>query len=390
MELISTDDDDLVVIADKQLRKISETNEVNIHSSILLDESLFSRLGGACDQLLLTHIFTFLSAKDLSSLGATSKYFMLMASNPILWDNLIRADFSSEGLVTVDRRRAAAFQPRTSTSDPFLVNFLLTKEDYSRCHQELQTRRVTSTADDIAYSELIASNAKLTWWESFLDISLFRVLLTLPLVAIFASLLLLCLHFDGIGIPIWVCASPILFLFFYTFLCILLSIFIYQNRFDDNNLDLWTHLNSPIKSYYLQIVNGSKPRTYFTILGIILSLLQVLLISVKLSIHVTPHSILNNLEWGVVFLPVWCILTMFCMTPVVGLIRDKGLFGLLTLVVWIPLFIILVCLVVKLDGEDNHTKEANIRLALIFMPLWIIEGFVMLGTLTMVIGGYLK
>jgi hypothetical protein len=48
---------------------------------------------------------------------------------------------------------------------------------------------------------------------------------------------------------------------------------------------------------------------------------------------------------------------------------------------WVPLFILCVCLVVKLNGIDHKNDDGNIRLALIFMPFWLIEGIIMMGSL---------
>ena len=69
-----------------------------------------------------------------------------------------------------------------------------------------------------------------------------------------------------------------------------------------------------------------------------------------------------------------------------GMISDMSTFtaGIL---VWIPFLLILVFLTLKLNSGDHNTGEnyANMRLALIFLPFWIVEGIVMLVALGMLI-----
>ena len=84
----------------------------------------------------------------------------------------------------------------------------------------------------------------------------------------------------------------------------------------------------------------------------------------------------------------WLLFILYLISPAIGAFSagPGPFFGLLTLV-WVPMVILFVCLTVKLTGIEDHTKEGRMRLALIMMPFWFMEGLFMLGSLAGFING---
>jgi hypothetical protein len=72
---------------------------------------------------------------------------------------------------------------------------------------------------------------------------------------------------------------------------------------------------------------------------------------------------------------------------------DGGAYLAGLVLLWLPLLILFICLTVKLNGQDNHfytAKSGSMRLALIFIPFWIIEASVMVGSLLFLIYGIIR
>ena len=104
-------------------------------------------------------------------------------------------------------------------------------------------------------------------------------------------------------------------------------------------------------------------------------------------------------NWGIIFIPVWVMLISYCTTPCMNVIDDFGSFMAGVILGWIPITIISVCLTMKLDSFDHvisHTQASssysytNMKLALIFIPLWVIEGLVMVLSFGFFISAYLR
>ena len=103
---------------------------------------------------------------------------------------------------------------------------------------------------------------------------------------------------------------------------------------------------------------------------LLLSALQLALIVIKITSQFT------FINWGAVLSPLWLFLAFFCVLPCcqdVGNFRmDPVLYFGCMLVLWVPFVIFFICLAVKLQ-----TRDPRISIALIFVPMWVIEGFFM-------------
>lgn len=94
---------------------------------------------------------------------------------------------------------------------------------------------------------------------------------------------------------------------------------------------------------------------------------------------------------GVVFIPIWLMFLAFAISPIFGCFQEIGLYAICLVFLWLPLFVFLVCLTIKLSGQDiRSSREESISLSLIFIPLWLMEGSLMLITLCFLVHGLHK
>lgn len=140
---------------------------------------------------------------------------------------------------------------------------------------------------------------------------------------------------------------------------------------------LYANVRGPIKTFYDETLHGSPFLVACALIAAFMCLLQVIFLAVKLSPSSTSTPVIRAINWGVVLLPTWILFTV-CLLLVS--IMEPAVLFLAFLLFWLPLFILIVSLTVKLNGVQYHNKNARIRMALIFLPFWIIEGSIMAGS----------
>jgi hypothetical protein len=223
--------------------------------------------------------------------------------------------------------------------------------------------------------------------ECLLDFSLLRLFIPFLLASLFSSMLLVALWIDGtVSGNICVCLSPFLGFLLYVMICSGINLFLYKNQSyndDDHSVlgPLWTHVRGPIHFMYIQVFEEHNMSVVVSLVALILLLAQILLLGFKLSEdEVTSDHVKNILQWELVFSPLWLLFLLVLMSPCLGCM-SISLFAIIFVFVWIPFFILFVCLSLKLKGMERNTKTRNLRLALILIPFWIMEGGAMLGSL---------
>ena len=92
------------------------------------------------------------------------------------------------------------------------------------------------------------------------------------------------------------------------------------------------------------------------------------------------------------FIPIWLMFLAFVVSPLLNCFQEIGLYVICLVFVWLPSFVFFVCLTVKLSGQDIKSSNAAARmnLAMIFTPLWLMEGSLMLVTLSFLVHGIYK
>ena len=117
-------------------------------------------------------------------------------------------------------------------------------------------------------------------------------------------------------------------------------------------------------------------------------ILQVILIAAKLSNEDSDISE-YSLPWGAVFFPIWCFFAAYFLVPFICSFETSTLVFNFVLI-WIPMFIFFVCLTVKLSEEDKTPSKRSIRLALVLIPFWLYESFIMAFSFFFLIYGIYK
>ena len=281
-----------------------------------------------------------------------------------------------------------------------------------------------------AYDESYRINAQIelnsVYGEIILDVIMVRLLVILPFLTSFLSLLLIGLHFDGYPINLWICATPVLFLFVYVLFCVVLTKYVKARQFSSKSVfyGLWNHLHSPFKLLFKESVATARereaqgtrwnscncrssnrcraisPGVTCVLFVFLLVLAQIILVTLKLSsldLSSTLYGQLTALTWGVVFVPIWCMFALYCMLPGFRVVQaPMFLTGLIVL--WAPFFISMVCLTVKLNAVCSSNSSSasstaagssnDIRLAYIFMPFWVIEGIIIVFSSLFLVVGY--
>lgn len=371
-----------------------------------LDNSSFARLGGVCDSLLLSHILPYLTAKELVILGSTCKYFYLKQQSKVLWDNLYRRDFidqdteenSADGAISALTQLENALRPYHQLLSAGLGNFMSGAQENNAIMRQVSSRlkyerrlgeyvqRMQRSKEDQRQMMLdVRRLDRIRNLEYFLDFTQVRLLGPLLLSSLFLSITLVCQKLDGLQIPYWSCAVPLATSFFYLLFSTIAIHYIKINQHSPRSSvkDLWTNLRGPLVYLYSETTGHSRATFWALIALCLLLLLQVGLAVVKLSAYV-PSSFRDHLSWGVVFIPLWVLFCSVCGLPFSGIRMEAAAFVLAIVFLWIPLFILIVCICVRLD----HVNQ--VRMAYVFIPFYVIESAVMLTSLGVFVTGLWK
>lgn len=124
-----------------------------------------------------------------------------------------------------------------------------------------------------------------------------------------------------------------------------------------------------------------------------------------------PAYVPDGLPWGVVFLPIWLLLGVYVVLPEAGCCREDGtLHALGVAFLWLPLLAVFVCLCSRLTYQDARRGvgawrappsallsssspppvDRPVRLAEMFVPLWLVELGNMAFTLLYLVVGLVR
>lgn len=263
---------------------------------------------------------------------------------------------------------------------------------YIKRYLELNDRMRTNKARKMEFMSELQRQDRVATLEHILDLTQARLVIPLLVISAFVSIVLFCQRVDGaIDVSYWVCAAPILSGVGYTAGCLYVTKVIYKHQYKTSHLlrGLWTNFRGPVVYFFRKVCGESIQALYATAAVAVLCLLQVLLVAVKIS-SLTPDDVNAHLPWAVVFLPLWILFALFCAAPLFSRYRlDLPVFFLVAVFLWVPFLVFFVGLAVKLTGQEHDSRSRNIRLALIMMPFWVIEGAVLLSSLVfLVVGAY--
>lgn len=208
-------------------------------------------LGSAWEEIFATHVFSYLATDDLCSASSACTFFHHSSQIATLWLDLKMANFTfpNEASDESTGPNNADFAAISNTaSDEIVMNLSNRELGIRNCDSTALTLPYCPTAKEkysirlqdrsLRYQEARDKAAlhegnrlrerKQRCLQSFLDITLFRILIPLPQISFFLSIILFTLHYDGSDIPIWACAAPLLFYFVYLLVCSLISWVVYK------------------------------------------------------------------------------------------------------------------------------------------------------------------
>ena len=340
-------------------------------------------LNGLQEDLFAMNILNYLTAQDLCKLGITSKTFSKVTALPHLWKRLIQLDFSAVERESDSYSSRAVNASQTQIPNP-------SKQLYVKRYKEFQTRASRSRDYSMQQDTQRKREAQLVRYQKLLDFTQVRLLGPFFALAAFLIILLLAIKYDGNDIPIWACFFPVYVFAFYFGASIIVNYVVYRDRYQSRcaTLGLWTNLRGPIRFMYVTALRENKTTAKLILVGLVVVMIQLVLVTIKLTgmderASSTARHLSTRMSWAITFVPMWFL---FACTLVTSCRRGSGghLSALFIALIWIPFLILFVCLAVKLDREENgeggRRNKHRIRLALILMPFWFLEGLMLVAS----------
>ena len=327
------------------------------------------------------HIVSYLSVADVASLQLTNQYFRRICSSKLVWNLLHNKNFRAESF--------AAQSGRISPTDFNSTIQEHTKAQFIERYRDYIIRIRLGKDWDVEAQEETLRAARVRSVENFLDLTQVRVIIPLFLASIILSITLFARKVDGLEISYWVCFVPLLVALVYVALSFFLLKVLHRYEGSPKQVlrGIWDNFRGPVIFVYQEIL-GAQLRLVYAVLGLlVVFIIQVLLVATKLSTS-TPNELQEHyLPWPVVFIPIWLCLVLYCALPVFVRNIDAGAFLSLMCLFVVPTLIFFVCLTVKLSGAQDNSPQRNIRLALMLIPFWILEGVILLGSLLFLLIG---
>ena len=336
-----------------------------------------------CKPLVL-HILGYLTASELCVLSNASRSMYMAVLSPFLWKPLLLMDFF------LDENQINAINA-TPNDHNVPSEASATKKYYVQQFRDASLSIAVAKMNHINHKRELDRDRRTKCVECCLDTSMVRMYTPLPIASIITTLILVALRNGGHNISIWWCLAPTIFFVLYTLLSGVLTYVVYLHRHSRDGLlgnELWVRLRSPAQMLY-ETSSESSRAVQCAVIVCVLLLLQLLLLGIKTSSSdYIRQDLRSGLHWGIVFVPLWILLAIYLAAPIVGVYSGgPGPFFTLLVLCWIPFFILLTCLTVKLSGIEENEREGRMRIALIIMPFWVLEGVLMVGTLAGLING---
>lgn len=327
--------------------------ESNTHTHSLM----FPLLHGSDDLTLV--ILSYVNPEDLHNTIVNHATLTIIRNNR-LWKDIFERDFhkSQLNLLIVDN------------------DFDIEAQGYRQAYIESYRAfkyKMLSNMDQLEQIDIeMRSHSQLKNKLNWIDAFQFRIMLPLPFLSITLTCLLFALKLDNISnISYLACFLPLILFVSYFFGCLVYTA--YQSKIQDSVV--WQSMAGPLRVMFSTRI-ANQPGILFS--AVLLLLLQLILLVLKFS---TPTL---DVSWGLIFLPLWLLSALFCLLPVVQCTYSPVFCtGLL---LWIPLFVLFVCLAVKLNKEEHGKK--SFLLAEILVPFWLLEVFFLIATVLFVVQAY--
>lgn len=271
---------------------------------------------------------------------------------------------------------------KTDTNDLTEDDGGIAKRRYQRRRQDYVHRLQTSANDEQELEAEMRRMEQQRWLEQVLDWTQLRLQPIIWMGGWFLTIVLFTEKLDGLPIPYWACGIPLAFAFLYCTACLYLAKYIYQRRFSQRSVyyGMFSNLTGPTTFVFAKVLHHSWVGVLGVTAFMLVLLAQIAMVVVKLSTSVSA-STRRSFAWVLVFLPLWIVFAVGCLSPLCFRTMDIAAYLLAIVFVWIPLFIVAVGITVKLDGVRD------VRLAHLFIPLFVYEGALVVGSLAFLLFG---
>jgi hypothetical protein len=351
-------------------------------------QSPFHIIDGVLEDVLVGNLLIYLNAEDVTQFSMVSKAFLRICSSNHLWNAMYRRDFFVDEFPDQQSETASqiSIRPTLHSAVTFqtAAPTLFTKLLYVRRHREY-FERIEAAKEDHAQTDMEAvRSARALLIENILDFSQARFIAPLVVGCIFLTIVLVAQKIDGLDIEYWMCFIPILVALLYIIVSCRVLQLVYINRHSEQSMfyNMWSNFRGPLVFIFDEIiVESSKVVQYFMFL-VVLAVLQVMLVATKLS-SATPDSIRSNLAWAVVFIPIWLLCVLHFVLPFLYSV-NPGAYISCTTVLFMPACIFMACLAAKLQAQEDHGGSGKIRLAVVLLPFWLVEGVALMSCLMLI------
>lgn len=332
--------------------------------------SILDHIGGFIDELFTMNILPYLTLADTIHLSMTCKTFHRLSQSNYVWNILYRHDFISDQRVlqitASERMITHEVQNKQSTvytMDMYRQRYIEIHDRFNRFEEGLEESRM-----------MLHRFRKQHSIEIILEYTQIRVMLPLLFAVTFITAILLSIKLQGSDIPYWSCFLPIILYLTYIMISMIFTIYLHGKQFDLASIffGMWINFKSPLSYIYEEFLLNDMKKGYCLVVAIFLVMIQVILAAIKLSCN---KYIPKDFIYAEELIPTWLLILGYLLLPVLFGTSRTWLNGLL--IVLLPCMIFFINISLNLNGSDLRMNHRNISLSIIFIPLWIVEIFVL-------------
>lgn len=332
--------------------------------------SILDHIGGFIDELFTMNILPYLTLVDIIHLSMTCKTFHRLSQSTYVWNILYRHDFISDQrilqIIASERMITHEVQNKQSTvytMGMYRQRYIEIHDRFDRFEEGLEESRM-----------MLYRFRKQHSIEIILEYTQIRVMLPLLFAVTFITAILLSIKLQGSDISYWSCLLLIILYLTYIMISMIFTIYLHGKQFDLTSIffGMWINFKSPLSYIYEEFLLNDMKKGYCLVVAIFLVLMQVILAAIKLSCN---KYIQKDFLYVEELIPLWILILGYLLLPVLFGTSRIWLNGLL--IVLLPCMIFFISISLNLNGSDLRMNHRNISLSIIFIPLWIVELFIL-------------
>ena len=343
--------------------------------------SILVHIGGFIDEMIIMDVSPYISLTDVINLSMTCKTFHRLCQSPFIWNILYRHDFISEPRISQRMIASLDFERNTTTihdvhNDKQQITY--TRDMYRQKYVEIN-ERLNRFEEGLEESRMMLHRfRKQHTIEIILEYTQIRVMLPLLFAVTFTTTILLAFKLEGANISYWFCFLFVIVYLAYIMISMIFTMYLHHKQFDLSSIffGMWINFKSQLSYIYEELLLNDVKQGCCFVASTFLLMLQVILATMRLSaIDNYKHNNDDKLTWVVELIPVWILFLGYLLLPVLFRMNQLWLNGLL--IILLPMLLFFICVSFNLNGSQLLTNHRNVSLSIIFIPFWIVEGFLL-------------